>query len=56
MVWERFWSSATKDTDRELYGIVKWCKGSLKFGLNVWNRNHLNPFPKAGWPWQEMTR
>ncbi len=29
--------------DRELYGIVKWCNRDLEFGLNVWNRNHLNP-------------
>ena len=42
--------------DRELYGIVKWCNPDLKFGLNVWNRNHFNPLRKAQWPWAEMTR
>jgi hypothetical protein len=56
LVWERFWVERNKDMDRELYGIVKWCKGSLEFGLNVWNRNHLNPLRKAQWPWREMMR
>ena len=55
LVWERFWVERNKDMDRELYGVVKWCRGSLKFGLNVWNRNHLNPLRKAQWPWEEMT-
>jgi len=55
MVWERFWVERNKDMDRELYGIVKWCDPKLEFGLNVWNRNHLNPFRKAQWPWLEMT-
>src|SRR5437879_5609729 len=55
LVWERFWVERNKDMDRELYGIVKFCRDSLKFGLNVWNRNHLNPLRKAQWPWDEMT-
>lgn len=55
MLWERFWVERNKDMDRELYGIVKWCNKQLKFGLNVWNRNHLNPIRKAQWPWLEMT-
>ena len=56
LVWERFWVERDKDLDRELYGITKWCDSRLKFGLNVWNRNHLNPLRKAQWPWSEMTR
>ena len=40
--------------DRELCGIVKWCNSDLKFGLNIWNRNHFNPLRKAQWPWAEM--
>jgi hypothetical protein len=56
LVWERFWVERDKDLDRELYGIVKWCNPSLEFGLNVWNRNHLNPLRKAQWPWAEMTQ
>jgi hypothetical protein len=55
LVWERFWVERNKDMDRELYGIVKWCDRDLQFGLNVWNRNHLNPLRKAQWPWDEMT-
>ena len=55
LVWERFWVERNKDMDRELYGIVKWCNSQLQFGLNVWNRNHLNPIRKAQWPWDEMT-
>jgi hypothetical protein len=55
MLWERFWVERNKDMDRELYGIVKWCDPRLQFGLNVWNRNHLNPIRKAQWPWLEMT-
>jgi len=55
LLWERFWVERNKDMDRELYGIVKWCNPALKFGLNVWNRNHLNPLRKAQWPWEEMT-
>jgi hypothetical protein len=54
MVWEHYWVERNKDLDRELYGIVKWSNKSLKFGLNVWNRNHLNPLRKAQWPWAEM--
>ncbi len=54
LVWERFWVERNKDMDRELYGIVKWCDRDLQFGLNVWNRNHLNPLRKAQWPWEEM--
>ena len=54
MLWERFWVERNKDMDRELYGITKWVNPSLEFGLNVWNRNHLNPLRKAQWPWQEM--
>ena len=55
MVWERYWVERNKDMDRELYGIVKFCNRRLEFGLNVWNRNHLNPLRKAQWPWAEMT-
>ena len=55
MIWERYWVERNKDMDRELYGIVKWCNKRLEFGLNVWNRNHLNPMRKAQWPWAEMT-
>jgi hypothetical protein len=55
LLWERFWLERNKDLDRELYGIVKWCKPDLSFGLNVWNRNHFNPFRKAQWPWAEQT-
>ncbi|MDH3463147.1 MAG: hypothetical protein OEM32_05940 [Acidimicrobiia bacterium] len=55
LLWERFWLQRNKDLDRELYGIVKWCDPSLEFGLNVWNRNHFNPFRKAQWPWAEQT-
>ncbi len=54
LVWERYWVERNKDMDRELYGIVKWCNPALKFGLNVWNRNHFNPLRKAQWPWAEM--
>ncbi len=56
LVWERFWLERSKDLDRELYGIVKWCNADLEFGLNVWNRNHFNPIRKAQWPWLEQTR
>ena len=55
LLWERFWVERNKDMDRELYGIVKWCNPQLRFGLNVWNRNHFNPIRKAQWPWAEMT-
>jgi hypothetical protein len=55
LLWERFWLERNKDLDRELYGIVKWCNADLDFGLNVWNRNHFNPFRKAQWPWEEQT-
>jgi hypothetical protein len=55
LIWERFWVERNKDLDRELYGIVKWCNADLSFGLNVWNRNHFNPFRKAQWPWEEQT-
>jgi hypothetical protein len=54
LLWERYWVERNKDMDRELYGIVKWCNSSLKFGLNVWNRNHFNPLRKAQWPLAEM--
>ena len=54
LLWERYWVERNKDMDRELYGIVKWCNSDLKFGLNVWNRNHFNPLRKAQWPWAEM--
>jgi hypothetical protein len=54
LLWERYWVERNKDMDRELYGIVKWCNSELKFGLNVWNRNHFNPLRKAQWPWHEM--
>lgn len=56
LIWERFWLERSKDLDRELYGIVKWCDPELQFGLNVWNRNHFNPVRKAQWPWEEQTR
>ena len=55
LLWERFWLERSKDLDRELYGIVKWCNPKLTFGLNVWNRNHFNPIRKAQWSWQEQT-
>ena len=55
LIWERFWLERNKDLDRELYGLVKWCNPNLSFGLNVWNRNHFNPFRKAQWPWEEQT-
>ncbi len=54
LLWERFWLERSKDLDRELYGIVKWCDPALSFGLNVWNRNHLNPIRKAQWSWAEQ--
>jgi hypothetical protein len=56
MVWEKFWLERNKDLDRELYGLVKWCKPHLPFGLNVWNRNHFNLIRRAQWPWAEQTR
>jgi hypothetical protein len=55
LVWEKFWLERSKDLDRELYGIVKWCNPKLSFGLNIWNRNHFNPIRKAQWPWAEQT-
>ncbi len=55
LIWERFWLERNKDLDRELYGMVKWCKPNLPFGLNVWNRNHFNLFRRAQWPWAEQT-
>jgi len=55
LLWERFWLERSKDLDRELYGIVKWCNPKLSFGLNVWNRNHFNPIRKAQWAWAEQT-
>ena len=55
LIWERFWLERNKDLDRELYGLVKWCKPSLPFGLNVWNRNHFNIFRRTQWPWHEQT-
>lgn len=54
LLWERFWLERSKDLDRELYGIVKWCNPALSFGLNVWNRNHFNPIRKAQWSWAEQ--
>ena len=56
LVWEKFWLERNKDLDRELYGLVKWCRPDLPFGLNVWNRNHFNPIRRAQWPWAEQTR
>lgn len=56
LLWERFWVERNKVLDRELYGIVKFCDPKLEFGLNVWNRNHLNPWRKAQWPWDEQTQ
>jgi hypothetical protein len=56
LVWEKFWLERNKDLDRELYGLVKWCKPHLPFGLNVWNRNHFNLIRRAQWPWAEQTR
>jgi hypothetical protein len=55
LVWEKFWLERNKDLDRELYGLVKWCKPKLPFGLNVWNRNHFNLIRRAQWPWAEQT-
>ena len=55
LIWERFWLERNKDLDRELYGMVKWCRSDLSFGLNVWNRNHFNPLRKAQYPWEEQT-
>ena len=55
LLWERMWLERSKDLDRELYGIVKWCNPALSFGLNVWNRNHFNPIRKAQWSWEEQT-
>lgn len=55
LIWERFWLERNKDLDRELYGMVKWCKPDLPFGLNVWNRNHFNLFRRAQYPWEEQT-
>lgn len=55
LIWERFWLERNKDLDREIYGLVKWCKPNLSFGLNVWNRNHFNLFRRAQWPWEEQT-
>lgn len=54
LLWERFWVERNKDLDRELYGLVKWCKPDVSFGLNVWNRNHFNPIRKAQWPWADQ--
>ena len=56
LIWEKFWLERNKDLDRELYGLVKWCKPELPFGLNVWNRNHFNLIRRAQWPWAEQTR
>ncbi len=55
LIWERFWLERNKDLDRELWGMVKWAKPALPFGLNVWNRNHFNIFRRAQWPWAEQT-
>jgi hypothetical protein len=56
LVWERFWVERNKALDRELYGVLKFCNADLEFGLNVWNRNHLNPWRKAQWPWAEQAQ
>ena len=56
LIWERFWVERNKALDRELYGVLKFCDPSLEFGLNVWNRNHLNPWRKAQWPWAEQAQ
>ena len=56
LIWEKFWLERNKDLDRELYGLVKWCKPQLPFGLNIWNRNHFNLIRRAQWPWAEQTR
>src|SRR5262249_3237954 len=56
LLWERFWVERNKALDRELFGIVKFCNPNLEFGLNVWNRNHLNPWRKAQWPWDEQVQ
>lgn len=56
LLWERFWVERNKALDRELYGIVKFCDPRLEFGLNVWNRNHFNPWRKAQWPWAEQAQ
>lgn len=55
LIWERFWLERNKDLDREIWGMVKWCKPDLPVGLNVWNRNHFNIFRRAQWPWAEQT-
>lgn len=54
--WERFWVERNKALDRELYGITKFVNRELEFGLNVWNRNHFNPWRKAQWPWREQAQ
>jgi hypothetical protein len=54
LLWERFWVERNKELDRELYGTVKFCDPKIEFGLNVWNRNHFNPWRKAQWPWREQ--
>jgi len=56
LTFERFWVERNKALDRELYGIVKFCDRRLEFGLNVWNRNHLNLWRKAQWPWREQAQ
>jgi hypothetical protein len=56
LLWERFWVERNKELDRELYGIVKFCDPKIEFGLNVWNRNHFNPWRKAQWPWAEQAQ
>jgi hypothetical protein len=52
--WERHWVERNKDLDRELYGLTKQINPDLRFGLNIWNRNHFNPLRKAQWSWDEM--
>lgn len=56
LLWERFWLERSKDLDRELYGLTKWCNPKLSFGLNIWNRNHFNPIRRAQWAWDEQVR
>lgn len=55
LLYERLWVERNQGLDKELYGLVKWCNPELEFGLNVWNRNHFNPFRKAQWPWRDQT-
>jgi hypothetical protein len=40
LVWEKFWLERNKDLDRELYGLVKWCKPNAAL-----RAEHLEPQP-----------